>query len=444
MARKAKRVPIDPDDATKGHVDYIATEAAATQPLKGVFVTTYYFRETDCAECKDFKGQDSPWTKTDVYKTGLLQYLRVTEQPEFAGWKVVIYTDALSVEKPVFRNSTATQDRIRKHWSEWQAIANHPNVVFAVVTWPEYAVGPLGDGKTIDNAILRAMRLKAFQDFATVPVFLRDADTLFENLVKVRPIVRELAVWEDTLRREFGAIANAPGSPYKLLVASQPNYHRQWHVHPVTGTNTTGCYAAVTTSLGPIPEWQDGTLWRKCLKYLRTYSQVVDTSEGRAPNDLGKPTYIGKDEQLVSYVVLPAIFEKIYFYYLEYIQVEGTAVVTSKETPFGEVLLSKGIERYPSPYLESRGEPLPDLQSSVGKKRKDKNEVTETTLLSPKIIGLTLKPENHRVLQLVFRYFLQQVSSGLRSRGQAGGGRRKRRGRGTRRGRSSRGQSRRK
>ena len=237
---------IDPDDVTAGTIEYQSN--APFSDCSGLFVTTYYFRDSDCTTCNDFKGQDSPWVKTDIYKVGLLHYLGVTEQPAFKGWKVVIVMDQHSMENPVFRTNIGS-DRAKKHQEEWNQIANHPNVVFAVVVWPEYAVGSKGDGKTIDNAILRALRMKAFTDFPTIPVFVRDADTLFENLIKedansttLANFTEKLATWEKTLWDNL-VILFADPSPYKLLIASQPSYHRQWHVHPETGTNTTGCYA---------------------------------------------------------------------------------------------------------------------------------------------------------------------------------------------------------
>ena len=375
----------------------------------GLFVTTYYFRDTDCADCKDFKGQDQPWTKTDIYKTGILQYLKTTEKPDFAGWKVLIYTDKLSLENPTFR-SNQDANRAKKHSDEWAQIVNHPNVLFGEVDWPEYAVGSKADNKTIDNAILRALRMKALHDFPKIPVFVRDADTLFENIVKVRPIVDELATWESTLMKTIKQIFEKPGSSYKMIVASQPNYHRQWHVHPETGVQTTGCYAAVTSTLGGIPEWADGSLWRKCLAYIRAHTKVVTNPDGeRAPDNIGKPTYIGKDEQLLSYVILQEIFDNVYFYYLEYIQVEGNKIVDSSGTPFAKELIAAGFERYPSPYIDVLKEQYPPLEASVNLKRKDANEVTEGTILKPEIIPLSLSEKTHQVLQIVFRYFYNEI-----------------------------------
>ena len=403
---------IDPDDKSKGTIQYKFKGSAKP---KGVFSSTYYFG-------RDFKGQDNPWAKLDVYKAGILDYLKVTEAPEFAGWVLVLYTDALSMERsdaidPSMFKTPPPPETMEKHKREWEQIKSHPNVVFAIVTWPEYAVGYGDDTKTIDNAILRALRMKAFHDFPDVPVFIRDADTLFENLVRVGSIAADLTRWEATLWENLKKIFT-PESSYRILIASQPSYQRQWHVHPDTGVKTSGCYAAVTSCLGGMPEWADGSLWRKCLKYLRDHTKIVRHPSGeRVPDNLGKPTYIGKDEQLLSYVVLMYAFERVYFYYLEYIHVEGIPVVKTDEAPFADRLLAAGYKRYPSPYKTVLGEPELPLDGLTPPKRKDANEVTERTILKPEIIPLALAPETHRLMQIVFRYFHEKIREAMAAPG---------------------------
>jgi hypothetical protein len=403
VAKKA----LDPDNESAGSIDYISNKPLDS--VKGMFVTTYYFRDSDCTTCNDFKGQDSPWVKTDVYKVGILHYLGVTDQPEFEGWKVVIYLDKHSLENPVFRTNTTTARAI-KHKEEWAKISSHPNVIFGVVDWPEYSVGSKGDSKTVDNAILRALRFKAFHDFPDWPVFLRDADTLFENLIKgggdtttLANFTAKLATWEKTVWDALKVLFAEP-SPYRLLVASQPNYYRQWHVHPKTGKRTTGCYAAITSCLGNLPEFKDGSLWRKCLAYLRENMQIIQKGEERVPSNISKPTYIGKDEQLLSFVIIPAVFDKVYFYYFEYINIEGGPVKDKPETPFANMLLQKGIKMYPSPYKESRDGNAPVEQ-------KEANEVTEMTILNPKSIKYALAPENNALLKMIFQYYLDNKNA---------------------------------
>ena len=393
--KRTDTIPIDPASKDAGSIDYIYN---TDTDAKGVFVSTYYFRDDG-----SFQGQDKKWAKTDIYKSGLLHYLKLTEQAPFQGWKLVLYIDAISWKNPINKTNQGSAS-YQKHLTEWNAISSHPNLVVAVVNWPEYSVGE-NDGQTIDNAILRALRIKALADFARIPVFIRDADTLFENLVKVRPIYEELLAWEAKFKETLETITASKGET--LIIASQPNYHRQWHVHPTTGQNTPGCYAALTSTLGGLAEWVDprGELWGKCLAYLRTHSQVTKGPKGRVPSNIGKPTYIGKDEQLLSYVILPAMAEKVFFYYLEYIQVEGTKIVVKPETPFADTLLLAGLDRYPSPYIESLGEALLPLDASANTKRKDANEKTEGTILNPASIPLALTPSLNKLMHTIFAYY---------------------------------------
>ncbi len=404
---------IDPDKESAGSIEYMSNNSL--DDIRGVFVTTYYFRDSDCTTCNDFRGQDSPWVKTDVYKVGILRYLDVTNQPEFKGWKLIIYLDRHSLENPVFRENTNTERAI-KHKKEWEEISAHPNVVFAVVNWPEYAVGSKGDGKTIDNAILRALRFKALHDFPDCPVFLRDADTLFENLIKgengtttLADFTGALAKWEKTLWDALTELFSDT-NPYRILVASQPNYYRQWHIHPKTGKRTTGCYAAITSCLGNLPEFKDGSLWKACLAYLRENIQIIKEGGNLVPSNLSKPTYIGKDEQLLSFVIIPAIFDKVYFYYFEYIKIEGGPVKDTPETPFAKMLIAEGITTYPSPYIQSRNNNAP-------KETKEANEITETTILNPQSIKYALSAENNALMKKIFQYYLSDTPK------QTGGGR---------------------
>jgi hypothetical protein len=394
------QIDIDPDDSSKGQIIYTMN---TPEQASGIFATAYYYREEG-----DFKGQDSQWTKTDIYKKGILQYLKATETPEFKGWKVIVYLDTLSLEAPITKNKN--NPKYALHLKEWNEIARHPNVIFGVVQWAEYSVGNEG-GRTIDNAIIRALRMKALCDFPEIPVFIRDADTLFENILKEREMVEDIVKWEHTLKKELENIDST--TQYQIIIASQPNYHRQWHVNPATGSKTTGCYAAVTSTLGGIDECKSGKLWKACLAYLRSNSKVVNSSGNkRTTSNIGAPTYIGKDEQLLSYIFIPMIFDKIYFYYLEYIRVEGTKVVDGELTPFAKDLLAKGITRYPSPYKDVLGEPPLPLEESVTVNRKDENTKTESTILKPEIIRMSLSKNTHEVLQTIFRYYLNTQKGG--------------------------------
>ena len=159
-----------------------------------------------------------------------------------------------------------------------------------------------------------------------------------------------------------------------------------------------------------------------------------NTGGKRASTTVNKPSYIGIDEQLLSYVVILKALEQVYFYYLEYIQVEGTKIIDGSATKFAPDLIAAGFTRYPSPYIESLGETLLELESSAATKRKDANEKTEETILNPKSIPLALADEPQKVMQIIFKYF-NRMAHGATTTG--GGRRRGRRGRGTKRAKRS-------
>ena len=110
---------------------------------------------------------------------------------------------------------------------------------------------------------------------------------------------------------------------------------------------------------------------------------------------------------------------------------EGTKIVDGSATKFAPDLIAAGFTRYPSPYKESLDEAPLDLESTATLKRKDANEKTEETILNPKSIPLALSEEPQKVMQIIFKYFNRAARAGTTT----GGGRRVRRGRGTKRGR---------
>ena len=153
------------------------------------------------------------------------------------------------------------------------------------------------------------------------------------------------------------------------------------------------------------------------------------------PSNISKPTYIGKDEQLLSFVIIPAIFDKVYFYYFEYIRIEGGAVKDTPDTPFASTLIQKGITKYPSPYIQSRNN-----DASAAPETKEANEVTETTILNPASIKYALAPDLNALLKMIFQYYLDTTTTQI----QAGGQRKRLRVRRTRKraGRRTRGRGR--
>jgi hypothetical protein len=87
--------------------------------------------------------------------------------------------------------------------------------------------------------------------------------------------------------------------------------------------------------------------------------------------------------------------------------VEGGPVTDTPETPFAKILLENGITQYPSPYKLSLGE---SMTPATTDKRKDANEITETTLLNPAIIPLSLDPANNQLMKTIFKYYTDLIA----------------------------------
>lgn len=380
-------LPIDPDSRSLGVIQY---KSNVLRNLKGVISTSFYLRP-DTSK----KEKDPEYTKPAIYRTGLLHYLKLTESPKFRGWKMILYTDAFSLNRPIDPMEGGEEEH---HKFLWNQIINHPNIIIATIRWSEYANGKPGR-MHIDDSVVRVMRSIAYWHFPMIPVLVRDADTLYENVIKRLDMTPQMVEWEYTL------LEHLKRKKKRFLIATQPHYWRPWHVFPGTKVRIIGCYAGLTSSLGNVEEWSSGDLWRQCLEFIRKYSYRKKEGGSFVTSDVSEGTYIGKDEQLLGIVILPALLEKAQLYYLEFIQVEGQEV-KDKE------LKEHGFLRYPSPYLDSIGRGGETLQEPL----KDTNELTELITLNPRIIPLAMTDETDEIMRILIRRNLKKLNELLRKR----------------------------
>ena len=315
-------VPVDmrTEDETKGGL--ITYNYTTPSDPVGLFSLTWYFRHEPIETNRNVKT-NTRGDRLQVYLLGLMNYIHCTEQPRFAGWKVVIYTDQHTLD-----DIQLIEDVYPGHYATAQALFNHPNLIVAVCSWPEYYTGrkfsPNGDAhqsKKIDGIILRMFRNRAFCDFHTLPVFVRDADTVFSILPSgrvydrfepQRNIVKKVEIWEHAL------LVNLQNSGKRFLVASNIQYRQGWHYNKQTQLYTMGFLAGLTTSLGGLPEWDPtnpDNLWIQSIDFVRGRSTVINNPPYRQLSNLREYTYVGKDEQIISFVWLPAIADRTFFFY---------------------------------------------------------------------------------------------------------------------------------
>ena len=314
-----RTVPIDTRDPTKGLITFYPN--TPTEP-KGVFAFSYYNRSKQ----KIFTNKNivSGASKDPFsYLKGMTTYLQLTElEGPFIGWKVVVYTD----EMTRFIIDDQKNDAMI-------AFKQHPNLILAVCTWPEYELDPLINDKKIykkiENVLLRTLRFHAFLDFYTVPVCIRDADTHFENLMLRIPVLlskknvsgpRPLKTFIQYLFDwEVALIEHHKSSGFLFLLTAHPGYMQDWHANTKLRMYTMGHMAGIVNCLPGLSEWNpenSSNLWNLSLEWLRErYSIKLAYGKHKVISNLDSITYIGKDEQIISFVWLEHLITKCFFFY---------------------------------------------------------------------------------------------------------------------------------
>jgi hypothetical protein len=302
-----------------------------------------------------------------IYLQGILKYLELTMESEFENskvafknWKVAVYTDKYTIN--YFKNirDQIVTDSVKKvedvlEYYYWLKLYTHPNAIILCVTMPAYSMNNAGE--IVEYSVIRMTRFHAFQLFPHIPVFIRDADTLFTKnpsylLFKTdvyTPIMPEtdkefLYKWESTFYENF----RDKNGEHPFCIGVNHLYKKPWHYDPNQDKESLGIFAGFVSSLGGIEEWGNGTLWDSCMKYIESHALIINinnslkknsrfiiknnktkkitnnVTKAYPSNHLTYATYIGKDEQILIFAVLPQLFSKTYFYYLDVIQVSDS------------------------------------------------------------------------------------------------------------------------
>jgi hypothetical protein len=179
-------------------------------------------------------------------------------------------------------------------------------VVMAIVEWLEKKEANPENFEHIDSAFLRCARFRAFVDFPNGPVAIRDADTIFfkyyKDFTAAHVLEAEVTFWNAFLKR-----------PERFSISSQKEYKNQFHTDALCGNYriTPGTFAGFVNSKGGIQEWTDsGLFWKECMDYIRARDHIHVSKEPQV--------YIGKDEQILLFRIIPKLFERIFFFHLEY------------------------------------------------------------------------------------------------------------------------------
>lgn len=272
-------------EETKGSSFFYARSSPQDPAIEGIFAFSFYIHYADSA------------TPENMYLRGISMYLDAIEAKDsvFSRWKIVLYTDAFTVD--------ILKDLALR-------IATSPHVDLVIVTWPYYSQTE----RQVNGDVLRCMRLRSFFDFPDRPVFLRDADTLWaindyatgRKTLNTQPA--QLLKWESTFYE------SAKRYPATFVLGTSLAYKQRWH-HNKGGKRFAplGAFAGFQSALPRVPCFQTKELWEEAVRYILSRSR---RTAGRFSNE-DDSMNIGKDEQILTFLFVPACLPSIFFFELD-------------------------------------------------------------------------------------------------------------------------------
>lgn len=291
------QIPISgKEDSSKNGVFRYSQDIHAPS-LRGVFAFSFYLHVP-------WQHPSANILQGDPYLKGIQMYVDAIEKADsvFGGWKVVLYTDKYTID-----------------WlTELEhPIANNPTVLFCSVEWPYYQAQTAGSFKDqVNGDIMRCMRLRAFFDFSHIPVFVRDADTIwamqisaYSKRISVEPA--ELYEWEANY------LEGALRYPNTFIFSTSLGYKRFWHENKQGKRFAPlGAFAGLQSTMPVVPCFQDLSLWDTVVEYILARSQRSDLLvEGSASySNQMESGRVGKDEQILIYILLPACVDHTFFF----------------------------------------------------------------------------------------------------------------------------------
>jgi hypothetical protein len=282
--------------------------------IEGIFAFSYYV---------PLRAETA---KSYIYSEGIKMYLKmIQEHPEtWRNWKVVLYTDEISYERVLIHPGSVSNEEHAKRVEEFRSILNNdPNIILAIIRWDEYKKNE--SGTSIEPIMMRCFRNKAFEDFPEVPVFVRDADTLFEAKFKRGRFetfdYNDLHAWEKEYLEGF----SRKKRKYKFCISAHTGYSRYWHQPQKTSDKDVkmiGTFAGLVGSLGGINEWASGDLWDSCIQYMTGRCKIQLSKNEEGSNIYVTQKNIEKDlaldEPILLYIIIPELFHKTFFFILAF------------------------------------------------------------------------------------------------------------------------------
>lgn len=292
------------------------------------------------------------------YVRGLTAYIEMVHRPEYiANHGVIIYTNP------------RTLDLLIRNFPQ----EKYPNIVYVTIQWPYFSP----EKGELDRNIMRTMRYQAVDHFPYANVHIRDADTLFAELMETEMEDEEfneiVLNWEVAYLNSM--IPRIIESRKQIVLGSSNEYIRFWHSnipYPVDfsfylqgmreyyhgkyyinktqnldkhiflrSKNETskfpytpyfeifkekymydpilGVYAGFASILKNREGIED--FWLNCVKYMISRYFIVNNNVGRKLSNekIHQGTMaIGKDERMLLYAIIPNYLSKIFFIPIDY------------------------------------------------------------------------------------------------------------------------------
>jgi hypothetical protein len=292
------RVPLQLKNPDEGYIEYLVPKEFLDS-AEGFFSFTFYIRDSEF-------GEATPKQK-DLYLKGLDYYRQILKTPPFTTWKIVIYTDEFTIHR--LRSAQTVNTSLMKNEKKWDAelfkglsasLLTEPDIVFAVVTWPRYQRKK--EVPQINGGVLRSLRSRLPFDFPDKYVFIRDADTFFDNTLKhlnlgglyrnskgehspelwkaAKDNFRDsLYQWEKGFFETIPEIQKVMGKQEVLIIGTgsagfySSLYKRAWHSNELLGKNAPfGVFAGAVSVTPGVPVYQTMEAWDDFIDYVKERS----------------------------------------------------------------------------------------------------------------------------------------------------------------------------
>jgi hypothetical protein len=227
----------------------------------------------------------------------------------------------------------------REEGFEYYSFVDNPFLDICIVDWPYYDSNSKG---SVNGDILRLMRFRSFFDFPKIPVFVRDADTLFQfmtgtiNSKKILTDANKLYEWEANF------LEGALHHPNTLIFGTGLHYKKDWHKNLLKKrTAPTGALAGFQSAMPSVACFQDETLWDDSIDYVMARS-VREIKNGYITYSNERSSLnVGKDEQILLFVFIPRCIDSIFFFEVDF-SMKRNFPVSFRNTEYPKFIFKRG------------------------------------------------------------------------------------------------------